>query len=193
MYILKNRIINIKWFLFLSSSTPLKISYHFIHANPTVLFENTETLKPYIRTIFYTLLLGIAKHECLSFKLIVDSNITSIRKLISLLSPYITSLRTNCSKCFILNNELSVADIAHLIVRKKNDQWSLSVDLHVYCKNQQLRLYDSVKIGLNNPLTTTSDYPFQQTMSHCYFDILRKSLITNTNNIHSRLVIYIKE
>ncbi|CAF3245724.1 unnamed protein product, partial [Rotaria sp. Silwood2] len=170
-------------------STPSKMSYHFIHANPTVLFQNTQTLKFYLKTIFHSLLFAIAKHECLSLKLTIDSKTISIENLVSLLSPHITKLRTNCSNCFILNKEVSVADIAHLIVRKKNDQWSLSVDLHVYCKNQQFRLYDSIKIGSNNPLTTTSNYPFQQTKSHCYFDILRKSLITNTSSIHTSLII----
>ncbi|CAF4969149.1 unnamed protein product, partial [Rotaria sp. Silwood1] len=106
---------------------------------------------------------------------------------------YNESLARKMIKCKYIKvkwyNEVSVADIAHLIVRKKNNQWSLSVDLHVYCKNQQFRLYDSIKIGSNNPLTITSDYPFQQTKSHCCFDILRKSLITNTASIHTSLLV----
>jgi hypothetical protein len=166
------------------SSTSSKQSYHFIHANPTVLFQNTHTLGIYIKTIFQSLLLDVVKHSCASFRLVIDSDITSIQNLISILSPYILQLRANCSKCFILNNEISVADIAHLIVSNRRNEWSLSIDLHVYTKNQQFRLYDSNKYGLNNPLLTTPNYPFEPTNTHSYFAILRKSIITNTLNIN---------
>jgi hypothetical protein len=118
----------------------------------------------------------------------MDSNKLSIQNLISFLSIHINQLRVNCSKCFIINDEISAADIAHLIVCNRKNEWSLSIDLHVYSKNQEFRLYDSIKNGLNNPLITISDYPLEQSEFLCYFDILRKSLITNINNIHVPLV-----
>ncbi|CAF2824677.1 unnamed protein product, partial [Rotaria sp. Silwood2] len=175
-------------FLVLNASTSSKKSYHFIHANPTVLFENIETLQIFVKTIFHSLLLNVTKHICLSDKLSVDSNHDSIRDLITLLSPHINYLRVNCSQCFILNNEISIADVAYLIVYNKKKEWSLSVDLNVYSKNQQFRLFDSSKSSLDNPLTTTLDYPFEQSKSYSYFDILQKSLITNINNIHVPLL-----
>jgi len=79
--------------------------------------------------------------------------------------------------------------MAHSIVRNKKNEWSLPIDLHVYCKSQQFRLYHSIKNGLNNPLITTPNYPFEQTKSHCYFDILQKSPITNVFNIDVPLII----
>ena len=177
--------------LSLFSSTSSKKSYHFIHANPTVLFENTKTLGLFINTIFQTLLFAVANHKCLYMNSIIDSNsyTTSIKTLISLLSPYITQIRANCSNCMLLNNEISAADIAYLLVCNKKQEWLLIVDLHVYSRNQQFRTYDAIKTGLNNPLITTNDFPFQQTKSHSYFDILNKSLITNTINIHVPLIL----
>ncbi len=80
-----------------------------------------------------------------------------MRDIISLLSPYVTELRANCSNCFILNDMMSAADIAHLLICNKKNEWMLSVDLYVYSKNQQFRLYDSIKTGQNNPLIMTSE------------------------------------
>ncbi|CAF5022767.1 unnamed protein product, partial [Rotaria sp. Silwood1] len=139
----------------------------------------------YLKVKWYN---DVAKHTCLSDDISIDPNRDSIRDLISLLSPHINHLRVNCSQCFILNNEISIADVAYLIVCNKKKEWSLCVDLNVYSKNQQFRLYDSSKSGLNNPLTTTLDYPFEQSKSYSYFDILHKSLITNINNINVPLL-----
>jgi hypothetical protein len=52
---------------------------------------------------------------------------------------------------------MSAADIAHLLICNKKNEWMLSVDLYVYSKNQQFRLYDSIKTGQNNPLIMTSE------------------------------------
>ncbi|CAF3678217.1 unnamed protein product [Rotaria sp. Silwood1] len=139
----------------------------------------------YLKVKWYN---DVAKHTCLSDDISIDPNRDSIRDLISLLSPHINHLRVNCSQCFILNDEISIADVAYLIVCNKKKEWSLCVDLNVYSKNQQFRLYDSSKSGLNNPLTTTLDYPFEQSKSYSYFDILHKSLITNINNINVPLL-----
>jgi hypothetical protein len=170
-----------------------KKSYHFIHAIPSVLFENSKTLGIYVRSIFQSLLLSVARHKCSSFSLSIDVEPKSIRHIISLLSPYVTELQTKCSDCFILNDMISAADIAHLIVCNQKDEWVLSVDLHVYSKNQQFRMYDSIKTGQNNPLVMSFEYPFNQTKSHCYFDILHKSLITNVNHETLPLVILDKQ
>jgi len=156
-----------------------KRSCHFIYANPSVLFENAKTLGVYIKSMLQSLLIGVARHTCSSFNLPIDLKSTSIRNIITSLSPHVNTIRTNCSNCFLLNGMVSAADVAHLIVYNKNNESILSIDLNVYNKNQQFRLYDSNKQGQNNPLITTSDYPFDQTKSHCYFDILRKSLVTN--------------
>ena len=165
------------------STTLTKKSYHLIHANPSVLFENTKTLGVYIKSIFYTTLFAVAKHKCTSFSMSVDSKPNALSDLISMLSPFVLNLRANCSNCYILNGMMTAGEVAHLIVSNKKDQWMLSVDLHVYGKNQQFRLFDSMKMCQNNPLSITQDYPFDQTKSHCYFEILRKSLITNITDI----------
>jgi len=154
-----------------------KRSCHFIHANPSVLFENAKTLGVYIKSILQSLLIDVAGHTCPSFNLPINLKSTSIQNIITSLSPHVNTLRTNCSNCFLLNGMVSAADVAHLIVYNKNNQSILSIDLNVYNKNQQFRLYDSTKQGQDNLLIITSDYLFDQTKSHSYFDILQKSLV----------------
>lgn len=171
------------------STTLTKKSYHLIHANPSVLFENTMTLGVYIKSILYTTLFAVAKHKCTSFSLSIDPKPNSLSDLISMLSPFVLNLRANCSNCHILNGMITAGDIAHMIVSSKKEQWMLSIDLHVYGKNQQFRLFDSMKMCQNNPLSITQDYPFDQTKSHCYFEILRKSLLTNITGIDSPRII----
>lgn len=176
-------------FFLLFRTTASKVSYHFIHANPTVLFQNTTTLGHYIRTIFQILLLAVAKHKCSYFNTNFGLNIISIANILLFLSPHVSVLRSSCSNCWLINEIINVPDVANLIVYNKKKNWSLSVDLFVYSKNQQFRLYDSKKAGSNNSLHTTSDYPFEEIKSHSYFDILRKSIITNVNNIQVPLIV----
>ena len=179
--------IRIKAFLSFSSTTKKK-SYHFIHGNPSVMFENVKTLGVYIKSIFHNLLYAVATHTCSSFKPPNISESFSLRGALESLSPYIHTLRNNCSNCLILNDTISVADFTHLIVHNRKNEYMLSIDLNVYSKNQQFRLYDSTKHGQDNPLILTNDYPFDQLHSHSYFDILRKSLITNINDTNLPLI-----
>jgi hypothetical protein len=47
---------------------------HYNHTNPDLLLENWKAVGVFIETIFYSLLLSITKHICLSLNITIDSN-----------------------------------------------------------------------------------------------------------------------
>jgi hypothetical protein len=164
-------------------STSEKISYHFIHANPSILFENNITLGLFIKVISHYLLCLIAQHKCSSFNINFILKKYTITDLITLLTPYVNILRTNCTQCYILSNCISVAEIAHLFVLNIRNEFTLAIDLNVYSKNQQFRLFGCVKRGKNNPLLPTASYPFIINPEISFFDFLQKSIVTNIKDI----------
>ncbi|CAF0958532.1 unnamed protein product [Rotaria sordida] len=65
-------------------------------------------------------------------------------------------------------------------------QWIF--DLHVYTKNQQFRLYKATKFGQDNPLLTTSDFPFNgQNEQH---DMFMNNIINYDSNLNHALISY---
>jgi hypothetical protein len=50
--------------------------------------------------------------------------------------------------------------------------------MNVYSKNQQFRLFNSVKYGKNNPLIPSTTLPYDCQSQYSYSDLLRKSLIS---------------
>ncbi|CAF3798933.1 unnamed protein product [Rotaria sp. Silwood1] len=111
-------------------------------------------------------------------------------ELIALLTPYITTLRTHCTKCYILSNYITAADIAHLLVLNKQNKLLLAIDLNVYSNNQQFRMFDSVKKNKNNALLQTIHYPFSNKLNTSYDEILSKSIITNVQQIDSPIIFF---
>ena len=97
--------------LLISRSTSEKISYHFIHANPAVLFENNITLGLIIKVIIHYLLWLIASHKCSSFNINFTSEKCTITDLIILLTPYVNILRLHCTACHILSNSITATEI----------------------------------------------------------------------------------
>ncbi|CAF3372098.1 unnamed protein product [Rotaria socialis] len=164
-------------FLVLEASTSEKISYHFIHANPSVLFENNLTLGLFIKSVIHYYLFLITQHECSSFKINLISQKYTISDLLILLTPYVNTLRTCCIQCQLHIGYITIAEFAHLLVLDKQKHLNLAIDLNVYCKNQQFRLFDSIKIGKRNPLRQSTYFPFNNSQDS-YFDVLRKSLLT---------------
>lgn len=160
-------------------STNEKISYHFIHANPTILFDNTSNLGIFIKTIIHFLLTLVAQHKCRNFDIIgsIPVHKRTLLNLIQLLGPYVHTLRKYCISCETLIPYISIADIAHLLVQNNRNEWTTALDTNVYLKNQQFRMLDSVKHGKNNPLVPSTIFHFES-RQHSFSDLLKKSLIT---------------
>ncbi|CAF1377440.1 unnamed protein product [Rotaria sp. Silwood1] len=102
----------------------------------------------------------------------------TISNLIQILAPYVSVLRKHCTSCTISIPYVSIADISYLLVRSAADKWTTAIDINVYSKNQQFRLFNSVKYGKNNPLIPSITFPFASSLQYSSSDILEKSLIT---------------
>lgn len=91
----------------------------------------------------------------------------------------------------IYYNLISVVDVVNLLVFNKQNELTLAIDLNVYSKNQQFRLFDCIKRGQLNPLVQSNYFPFNNQTNLLYRDIIKKSIITDIeeNNIPT---IYIK-
>ncbi|CAF4032261.1 unnamed protein product [Rotaria magnacalcarata] len=160
------------------ASTSEKISYHLIHANPSILFQNTTTLRIFMKTIIHSLLLSIIQHKCTTFNInLTVLECASTSNLINQLVPFVNTLRKHCNRCNTSIPFVSIADIAYLLVQNKTNQWTLAIDTNVYSKNQQLRLFESVKYGKNNPLVLSTKFPFHSEIKYSYSNLLKKSLI----------------
>ncbi|CAF1506872.1 unnamed protein product, partial [Rotaria sordida] len=74
----------------------------------------------------------------------------------------------------------------------KQNQHNLAIDLNVYSKNQQFRLYDCVKRGQSNFLRQSTYFQFNEAFETSYHTILKKSIIAY-NIEHSNLqVVYLE-
>lgn len=96
-----------------------KVSYHFIHANPSVLFENNVTFGLLVKTIIHFLLFSIIRHKCSTFNANLTLERKSTAQLIVELGPHVNVLRNHCIDCKILDGCVSISDIAHLLVLNK--------------------------------------------------------------------------
>ncbi|CAM4840044.1 unnamed protein product [Rotaria magnacalcarata] len=175
-------------FLVLEASTTEKKSFHFIHANPSILFENNITLGLFIKIMIHYCLWLTAKHKCSFFDINLILKKYSIIELISLLTPYVTTLCTHCTECQLFSNSITIAELAYLLVLNKQDQFRLAIDLNVYSNNQQFRLFDSVKRGMNNALLQSKSFPFNNKLKTSYFEILEKSIVSNVKEIYVPII-----
>lgn len=168
--------------------TSNKISYHFIHANPSVLFDNNITLGSFIKTVMHFLLFSIAQHTCPSFNIDFNSQQQSIKYLLILLTPYINTLRKCCVNCQLYDSYVTVSEIAHLLVLNKQNQLTTAIDVHVFSKYQQFRLFDCVKRGQMNPLIPSSHFKFYLHVENSYNEILQRSLITYIQQLNLPII-----
>ena len=113
---------------FFFRSTNEKISYNLIHANPLVLFENISFLKFFILTFIHYLLYSIIKHKCKAFHVEIVKSQFTITDLIQLLALYVMILRSECSSCYSSVPNVSIADIAYILIKNKSNQWSIAID-----------------------------------------------------------------
>lgn len=116
------------------------------------------------------------------FNISLPSNQSTISNLIQVLIPHIDILRKYCTSCPLSIPYVSISDVAHLLVRNKTNEWTLAIDIHVYSKNQQFRLFNCVKYGKNNPLIPSSRLPFHDELNFSTSNLLEKSLITFIEN-----------
>lgn len=142
-----------------------------------MLFENNITLGIFIKSVIHYFLWLITQHKCMSFNINLISQEYTIHDFLMLLTPHLNILRTSCIQCELFTGLVTIAEFAHLLVFNKQKQLTLAIDLNVYSKNQQFRLFESVKIGKTNPLRQSTDFPFNNSQVS-YFDILNKSLLT---------------
>jgi len=108
-----------------------------------------------------------------------------------LLTPYVNTLRTCCTKCQLYSTCITVAEMAYLLVLNKQNQLTLAIDLNVYSNNQQFRLFDCVKRGKKNPLLPSTHFPFNNHSNTSYFELLQKSIVTYIKHLEVP-VIYLK-
>jgi hypothetical protein len=169
-------------------STKEKISYHLIHANASLLFENISSLKDFITTFIHYLLFSIIKHRCKAFHIEIFKCQFTILDLIELLAPHVMVLRNQCSSCCSSIPNVSISDIAHILVINKSNQWSTAIDINVYSKNQQFRLFNSVKYGKNNPLVPCEAFPFDSQSKYSSSELLYLSMISTNYDYHIPII-----
>ncbi|CAF3142250.1 unnamed protein product [Rotaria sp. Silwood2] len=165
-----------------------KISFHFIHANPCVLFDNNVTLGLFIKVLIHFLLYSIAEHKCSNFNINLNVQKISTTELLILITPYINTLRLQCNNCFLYSNYVSVANISDLLVFNKKNQLTFAIDTDVYSKNQQFRLFDCVKKEQLNPLVQSASFPFSKNIKLSYIDLLKKSIVTNIDELNMPII-----
>jgi len=162
-----------------------------IHANPTVLFDNNIILGIFIKNFIHFLLLTVIQHKCPFFNINFNLKKYTIPDLITFLSPYITVLRIQCNKCYSYTSHINVAEIAHLLVLNKQNQWNLAIDLNVYSRNQPFRLFDCTKRCQNNFLLHSTYFQFNNHSDISYFEISEKSIITYNSKFSSLSILYL--
>ncbi|CAM2729007.1 unnamed protein product [Rotaria socialis] len=175
----------LKQFLVLEASTTEKISYHFINANPSILFESISSLGIFIKAIIRFLLLAIVQHKCAMFNMDIPiEQFNNASNLTIQLVPFIHTLRNHCRQCNTSIPYVSIADIAYLLVQNRGNEWTLAIDTNVYSNNQQFRLFNCVKYGKNNPLVPSTTFPFHYQLEYSSHNLLKKSLITYMEDDH---------
>ncbi len=142
--------------------------------------------------MIHYLLILVIRHKCAMFDVNLPYHQCTLMNLIQILSPFVDTLRNHCIACNSSIPTVFIADIAHLFVRNKINKWTLAIDLNVYSKNQQFRLFNCVKYGKTNPLVTSTKFPFNSQLNLSEYDLLHKSLITFIENGNIP-IIYFKE
>lgn len=99
------------------------------------------------------------------FNITFSTDQSTIPNLIQVLVTHINTLRKHCASCQLSISYISVADVAHLLIQNKSNQWTVAIDIQVYSKNQQFRLFNCVKYGKNNPLIPSTTFAFHPPIS----------------------------
>ncbi|CAF3228734.1 unnamed protein product [Rotaria socialis] len=84
---------------------------------------------------------------------------------------------------FLVLQAINIAEIAHLLVLNRQNKWTLAIDINVYSRNQQFRLFDCAKHGKTNVLLQSTHHPFSKKSDCSYFQTLEKSVISHIKTI----------
>ncbi|CAF4887899.1 unnamed protein product [Rotaria socialis] len=84
---------------------------------------------------------------------------------------------------FLVLQAINIAEIAHLSVLNRQNKWTLAIDINVYSRNQQFRLFDCAKHGKTNVLLQSTHHPFSKKSDCSYFQTLEKSVISHIKTI----------
>lgn len=146
--------ISIDDMVLLQSSFSEKESFHIILDNDNIRFFNNQCVCFLIQEIFRVMLLFTLNHECLRKRNNINkrlNNESSINELMNIFN----SVRLewfSCTDCLLKDMGISVADVCNVFVYDKKGRLTLSIDLKVYAKEQDFRMFMCSKSGENRPL-----------------------------------------
>uniref|UniRef100_A0A8C1RAV3 DNA-directed primase/polymerase protein n=1 Tax=Cyprinus carpio TaxID=7962 RepID=A0A8C1RAV3_CYPCA len=161
----------------LDSSTSEKFSRHLIFMLPSVAFKDNSHVGRFIHDILHPALKSLQKSK-------PEAPTTEV-------CPRENGDDVNGSQA--KRRKYEEKDLDFLIVKSKNGQEQLFVDLGVYTKNRNFRLYKSSKLGKNAAFCVAEDNEFvpkpskHTTKEECIF---LASLITNISFTGQRILTY---
>ncbi|KAG1956719.1 DNA-directed primase/polymerase protein [Pimephales promelas] len=155
----------------LDSSTSEKFSRHLIFMLPSAAFKDNSHVGRFIHDILHPVITNLQKSNPEAPKQTRDDADGSQTKRL----------------------KFEEKDLGFLVVKSKNGQEQLFVDLGVYTKNRNFRLYKSSKLGKNAAFSVAEDNKFvpkpsnHTTKEECIF---LDSLITNISFTGQRILTY---
>ena len=154
-----------------------------------MLFDNSVTFGLFIKVFVHLLLYSTGKHKCSKFDINLNEKKYTTKQLIAItIKAYIDMLRIHCTNFLIYSDFIRVSDVAHLLTLNTDDQLSFVIDMNVYSKDQQFRLFDCGKIGQMRSLVYCNLSPFNKRNDMSCTDVLRKSIITNIELINIPII-----
>lgn len=161
----------------LDSSTSEKFSQHLIFMLPNAAFKDNSHAGQFIHDILQPALNSIQKSN-------PETTTTAVCREGS--SGDVETSEAKKRKC-------EERDLSFLIVKNKSGQEQLFVDLGVYTKNRNFRLYKSSKLGKNAAFTVAEDNEYVPNSSKHTTEeesIFLASLITNISFTGQRILTY---
>lgn len=140
--------------IFLTSSNEQKESFHIIFDNKNIRFLNNNALCLFVTESIRMMLLNVLGHECLRKIKFTNKKYTNDSNLFDLLHIFqdVWLEFFYCYNCKLQNTELSINDICNLFVYDQKGCITPSIDLKVYNKEQDFRLFMCTKSGEKRPL-----------------------------------------
>jgi len=149
-----NNSISIEDMIILEASSDEKESLHIILDNDNIRFLNTNSLNTFVSEVFRNILLAAIRHDCIqsankmNFNLKEESNLLEIMKLFK--SVWLDWFK--CINCKLKNTEITVNEICNLCVFDKSGNLIPCIDLKVYNREQDFRIFMCTKINEIRPL-----------------------------------------
>lgn len=141
---------SVKNVLNLDSSTEEKFSRHLIFMLPNAAFKDNIHVGRFIHAILQPIITKLRRDSCPS-KADISSSDNSGQTHVDSETAQSPDMK---------RRKQEVRGLSFLLVKNKNDQNDLFVDLGVYTKNRNFRLYKSSKVGKNAAFTVAEDNQF---------------------------------